>query len=169
MILDILGFILLVESIHIETVPSQGSPPDYILLSSSIYDNYTSSIFIIGGKNSVTYKETSEIYTYNLSSNKWGTVVPESNYIPSGLQYHYLFLNSNRVILSFFGIENGRYLSEVPTFDLTTLTWNKAQLTGDHITGRAFYGACNFIYNNTEYVAIYGGWDRDGFQGSLYL
>ncbi|OMJ78675.1 hypothetical protein SteCoe_21482 [Stentor coeruleus] len=156
-------------SFHIETIPLQGPPPTKIQLTSSVYDSYTSSIITIGGYNLESLSETINIYTFNLITFKWGEIIPESEYIPSGIQNHYLYLTSSREILLFFGYSQSRLKAEVLGFDLETYIWEKKKMSGDSISGRMFFSYCNYVYNGIRYLAIYGGYNRDTYDNKLYM
>ncbi|OMJ73275.1 hypothetical protein SteCoe_28088 [Stentor coeruleus] len=165
-----LNFLLCLSySFNIETIPPQGSPPIKIQSTSSVYDSYTSSIITIGGYSLESLSETINIYTFNLLTFKWGEIIPESDYVPLGVQEHYLYLTSSRKILLFFGSSQSKFKADVLSFDLKTYIWEKNKMTGDPISGRVFFSYCNFVYNGINYLAIYGGFDRDIYDNELYI
>ena len=168
-IFSFLFFLSVSSSLNIEKIPAQGSPPMNLLYSSSIYDASSSSIYVIGGLSKDSNSDTSSIYSYNLLTNSWSSIIPESEFIPEGIERQYSYLTSNRVIYNFFGISNSRYFTDVLTFDLKTKMWNKALLTGDHISGRMEYSATSFVWNGQEIIALYGGFTQTNYDCNLYL
>lgn len=149
--------------------PTSGPPPNALSLSSAIYDEYTTSIITIGGYSVVEEKETSNIYSFNISTKKWTQIFPESNFSPGSMKSHYTYLTKSRVILNFFGISSNTVLSDVRAFDLNSLRWTIKELSGDIISGRRYEVLTSFTYNDIEYIAVYGGFCEGGYDPSLYL
>ena len=156
-------------SLKIESIPPQGSPPMNLFLTSSVYDPSTSSIYIIGGYSQEKQHDISDIYSYNLLTNKWSHIIPESDFVPYGLDQHYAYLGQNRVIYIFFGISQDRCISDVFTYDLQSNTWDKTKIAGDYITGRTGYSITSFTWNSIDYIAVYGGFDNFNYDSNLYL
>ena len=168
-LLLIIQLLFLTQSFKISTIPPQGPPPPLLYSSASVYDELTNCIIIIGGINSETNTETSEIHRFNLTSNKWDEILPESEFVPSGFSFHSLTLAYDRVIYVFLSSSGSRFISNLLTFDLKRNIWETKQLTGEIISGRKQCGFVNFNYQNINYVAIIGGYDNNGYDSSLYL
>jgi hypothetical protein len=168
---SLFNFLLLsfVSSFKIETIPHQGSPPMNLMYSSGIYDPSSSTFYIIGGFSQEKGVDTSDIYLYSLISSKWSKITPESEFIPGGMQQHFSYLSANRIIYTFFGLFSSRCITDLYTFDLSTFRWSSIQLQGDYITGRSLYSVTTFSWNNTEYIGVYGGYDREVYDSNLYL
>jgi hypothetical protein len=167
--LSLFLFSILSPGLQISSIPAQGSPPMGLELNTAVFDSLTSSIIIVGGYSTLTTSDTSALYTFSLSSQQWGEIVPESEFVPSGMQKHFSYLTSQRVILNFLGTSNSRYVSDVLAFDLNTSRWSTVVLSGDLITGRSYFLACGFEQNGTEFIAVYGGFTQSGYDNSLYL
>jgi hypothetical protein len=136
--------------------------------SSTVFDPVTSTIYIIGGFNFDKGRDTSDIYTFNLVTNQWSYLEPESEFVPDGIEQHFSYLASNRVIYT-FGAAGDRFYSEILTFNLNNSQWGTINLQGDSISGRKFPTATSFTWNNTNYIAIYGGYAGKGYDANLYL
>jgi Kelch motif len=156
-------------AITVESIPSQGSPVSKLYYHSTVYEDESSTIYILGGTDSARDMETNGIYTYNISTNKWAQISPESDFIPSGFQHHVSYINNNQEILTFFRTSSSQYLSDVLVFDIKTYFWSTKVLMGDVIKGRKLYSSCRLLYNNVDYMALYGGFTRDGYDSNLYL
>jgi hypothetical protein len=159
----------IVTSMKVASIPSNGSPPMNIIYSCSVFDPQTSSIFIIGGQNQYTSQDTSDVYSYNLLTNTWSQVVRNTEFSAYGLKLHYCYLTKQRVVYVLFGSSNQLCFTEVLTFDLNSLIWSIATLTGDFMEGRTNFLASSFIWNNTETIAIYGGYTNSGYDDNIYL
>jgi hypothetical protein len=158
----------LVFSLDIRTIPPQGSPPMEIQQTSSVFDSQTSTIYIIGGRNFETDQDTSDIYSFNLATNQWSFVYPESSFIPDGMSDHFSYLAPNRVIYT-FGVAGEKYFSDVFTFDLKTSKWGTAEIQGDDIAGRKLPTMTSFEWNGEPYIALYGGFCATEYDANLYL
>jgi hypothetical protein len=134
-----------------------------------VFDPSTSTIYIIGGLNLEKGIETSDIYSFSLVTNQWGYLVPESQFIPDGMESQVSVLGPNRVIYTFFGSTGPRCISNVLTFDIKTLRWGVTEFQGDYLSGRTYVTVTSFTWKNEPYVAVYGGFDRDSYDKNLYL
>ncbi|OMJ95576.1 hypothetical protein SteCoe_992 [Stentor coeruleus] len=159
----------LCSSVEINLIPSFGPSPPLITSSNAIYDEMTSSLITIGGFNTESNQLISEIYTFSLLNNIWGEIIPESEYIPEPFQDHYLHLTKSRVILVLFPVTNKGLLSDIFEFDLKTFKWEKKTLTGEPISSRKHSSICSFSHNGTDYIAVYGGFRKSGYDENLYL
>ena len=167
-------FILLLKTptflaLKLEMIPPAGSPPMYISAPASVYDPFSSSLYLFGGLNQGNQKEVSDIYSYNFLTNKWSQIFPVSDFIPNGLEFNYAWLGNNRVVYIILGMTNYHKVSDVYTFDLKSNIWGKTWLTGDYISPRTFFLPTRFTWNNTDYIAIYGGSDDNGYDTNLFL
>jgi hypothetical protein len=165
----VFSFIAIVYPIKITAIPPQGSPPMSIMLTSSVFDPETSTIYIIGGYSEERGKDISDIYSFSLVTNQWSILMPESEFIPAGMHNHYSYLGLNKVIYVFFGETGPNIISNVFTFELSTLRWGITEIIGDYISGRTFSSITSFSWNNESFIAVYGGFDRDSYDENLYL
>ncbi|OMJ95574.1 hypothetical protein SteCoe_990 [Stentor coeruleus] len=156
-------------SLEISLLPSQGPNPPLITYSNAVYDETTSTLITIGGFNTESKKLTSEIYTFSLLNNTWGEIIPESEYIPEPFQEHYLYMTKSRVILVLFPNTEKGLVSDIFAFDLKTSKWEKNTLTGESISSRSHSSICSFTHNDTDYIAVYGGFEKFGYDENLYL
>jgi hypothetical protein len=139
-----------------------------VMRSSAVFDTATSTIYLIGGFNFDKNMDTADIYTFNLITNQWSFIVPQSEFIPDGIEQHFSYLAPNRVIYT-FGVAGKRYYSEILTFNLNNKQWGTTNFQGDSIPGRKFPTATSFTWNNTDYIALYGGYIESGYDSNLYL
>lgn len=169
MLACLLFVLRLYDCVEINLIPSLGPSPPLIGLSKVVYDEMTSSLITIGGYNIETNGPIIDIYTFSLLNNTWEEITPESEYIPEPFQQHYLHITKSRLILVLFPVTIKGLLSDVFVFDLNTFKWDKKTLTGDIILSRRQSLLCSFSHNNTNYIAVYGGFDKYGYDESLYL
>lgn len=169
MLIYFLFVLVLNFSLEITLLPSQGPNPPHLTYSSVVYDQNTSTLITVGGFNTESKKLISEIYTFDLLNNTWGEIIPESEYIPEPFQENYLYLTKSRVILILFPNTNQGLISDVFAFDLITSKWEIKTLTGEPISSRSHSLICSFYHNDTDYIAIYGGFEKSEYDENLYL
>jgi hypothetical protein len=162
-------FLLLVTPLKIEKIPPQGYSPQQVEDSCGVYDSFSSSFYIIGGSDKYTNTDSSTIYSYSLLDQSWMTIVPESNFFPEGFSQHYCYLTKERLVYVLFGHFHSRCYNDIFTFNLQTRVWGVVQMTGDTINGRSDFLKTEFIWNNTEMLAIYGGFTNSYYDSNLYL
>ena len=153
----------------ISTIPSTGIPPLQRYGVFAVYDELEDRIITYGGYNDQS-KYLSDIYSFYLNSSMWSEIQPESLTTPDGSYSSYMYLRSDRTLLTFFGLKHLGISSDIFSFDLVTYTWKVESLTGDKIIGRNDFAATNFISDqNVSYIAIFGGTTHNGASNELFL
>ena len=160
--------VLSAVSFEISMIPPTGTPPDRKMYSSAVYDSQYNRIITIGGYNLNENEYFSSINTYDLSTNLWGEIFPESFNLP-GICLLSLYLRNDRKVLAFFGQKQDGFSSQVFSFDLNTYLWNTETLSGDSILGRYYNGFTYFTSSNTTYLAFFGGLTHKGADNNLFL
>lgn len=155
--------IIQVSAYTLKKIPKTHAPPPAMISSSAVYDEQTNSLFSIGGDQVQNNKEISTIFTFNLKTQLWKVISSESDYIPQSISLHKSYLRSDRKILSF------GYFTEVLIFDIETEEWTKAVTHGQKMKTLSSIGYTSLMYNETEYVAIFGGIGENGYSGDLFL
>ncbi|OMJ69069.1 hypothetical protein SteCoe_33305 [Stentor coeruleus] len=162
-------FLLAVKGFEIFTIPSEGSSPSPKANCKSAFNPATNEIIIFGGQDTTTLEYLNSLYTFNIGTLVWREIIPQSYENPPGLILGEIFLVDSKKILLFFGKTADTISSEVYSFDLKTNRWAVENLTGDDIEGRMNYAFADYIYNNTRYLAIYGGLTLNGIDNGLFI
>jgi hypothetical protein len=152
-----------VSSVSVKSIPSTGPPPVSNLASAAVYDPKTGNIITIGGQQSKSDLLTSEVNIFNIKSKSWESAEIISEFSPSYLVNHGMYLRKDRKILII-----GRY-SEVFLFDIDYFSWSTEELKGDNIGGVRSYSSTQVVFNETEYFVIFGGINPNGFTNDLFL
>lgn len=164
-------FIFLVVSvlgIIIETFPKQGSPPSRSTNPMVAYDSSNKRLIILGGFVYETDSMSSTLQEYNLSISAWKQIFAQSAFVPPGLQAGKILVR-NHELLVFYGSTTSGISSDVYIFNMKTLVWSNAMLSGDSIQGREKFASCVYESQNITYLAIYGGLTSSGMDSSLYI
>lgn len=161
--LALLVHFTLVLSFDLSLIPPTGSPPVAMLSSSAIHDPLTNTLYSLGGDQSQNNKIIATVNSFDLTKKQWQQVRIESNYIPNALANHASYLRSDRKILNF------GYWTEIVEFNLDTRGWSFSQLSGDQIGGLGTFAFTSFSFNQSEFVAIFGGMRADGYSGDLFM
>ena len=98
-----------------------------------------------------------------MNSYEFNKVFHLSEYEPKSYSSHCMFLRDDRKIL-IFGFKAG-----VASFSLQNQAWSEEKLTGDLLYDVGAPGFTDFFFNNTQYVAIFGGISELGIQNDLFL
>ena len=154
---------------QLSKLPSSGTPSKQLKSVAAAYNNETNEILIFGGQNLENEQYSSTISKFNLDTLLWGEVYFGSELKPPGLMYPIVLMQSSTKLLVLFGIAYDQISSECYRFDLSTRTWEVAVLGGDSILGRIKGANCEFEYNNTRYLALYGGNTYEGKSYELFL
>lgn len=144
-------------------IPITHAPPPAMISSSAIYDSKTNSLFSIGGDQVLNDKQIEGIFSFNLDTQLWKVISYESEYSPPFIVLHMSYLRKDRKILNF-----GRY-TELLIYDLEIDEWSRAASNGNRMKSITAFGGTGFMHNETEYFAIYGGINENGYIGELYL
>lgn len=165
----ILVFLIVYQALCVQytKIPQTGNPPDKFYVPGAVLDPEDSKILFFGMKNeaSGTYENT--LYTFDLVNLTWDIIQPESNFIPDPLAASYLYLRSDRILLSILGCSSQGYIGDIFAFNLTSRKWTTVSSSG--ILGRCNFAAASFEYNSQEYVGIFGGFTQLGVSSDLYL
>ncbi|OMJ74402.1 hypothetical protein SteCoe_26658 [Stentor coeruleus] len=162
--------ILLVISalgIVIETYPKQGSPPSRSTNPMAAYDSSNKRLIVLGGFVYETGSMSSTLQEYSLSKSTWKQIFAQSAFIPPGLQAGKILVRDHELLV-FYGSTTSGISSDVYIFNMKTLTWSIAMLSGDPIQGREKFASCVYERDNTTYLAIYGGLTSTGMDSSLF-
>lgn len=150
-----------------EMIPNTGNPPDKFYIPGAVLDSQLDRIIYFGMKNVVKDSYDNTLYTFDLISLTWDTIIPESEFIPKPLGNSFLYLRSDRILLSILGCDDEGYIGDVYAFNLTSNTWSTLNVS--HIPGRCFYAGTSFVHDDQELIAFYGGHTRNGVSNELYL
>lgn len=111
---------------------------------------------------------TNSLYIFSLSTLTWGQLYSESLYIPPSINDPILYLRSDNVFLSVFGIINTGYISDFLLYNITSRSWSLAEFPKT-LQGRAHSAYTTLEWEGQEYLAIYGGYLANGITNSLNL
>lgn len=161
--LFLIHFLQLSHSLIIEKIPNHKTPPSSTYYSSSVYDPINNQIISIGGVDSYANTQVPKIWSYNLDSNEFRKIEKLSDYEPAEYAYHATYLRNDRKILVF------GYSSGISSFNLINSAWSYEITLGDQIPDLSIFAHTTFKYNETEFVAIFGGFSELGAQDVLYL
>lgn len=150
-------------SFNVTSFPEGGSPPLPTIASAAVYDSINNCIITIGGQQLGTNVLTSQVNIYNLTSNTWKSPQINSEYSPTSLVNHRMYLRADRKCIIL-----GKH-SEVFLFDIDNYFWSKDELKGSQLNGVETFGFDSFTYRDHNYVAIYGGIIADTYVDGLYL
>ena len=167
---NLIFFLLILISFAyiLETIPPAGSPPEIFYSSGIVYDPISDSLILFGGNNEITSSFTNTLIRFSLSTLKWSIINPETSYTPIPISDPILYLRSDRILFCLFGMASNAYLSDINVFNLTSNSWSLLNYE-KKISGRSESAYDSFIWNNTEYLAIYGGYTSSGAKTDLYL
>ena len=161
--------IFLVQGMDITKIPSTGNPPNRRFLTSTAIDKALNRLISFGGFDTVLQSYVSSLITFDLNTNSWGEIFPESLIIPQSSMATIVYIRSDRKMLLLFGENDSGISSGVYTFDLTTYYYRIEYLLGDPILGRTHSASTSFTYLNASYLALFGGVTRNGVENDLYL
>lgn len=150
-----------------EMIPNTGNPPDKFYVPGAVLDSQLNRIIYFGMKNVVKNSYDNTLYTFDLVSLTWDTIIPESEFVPKPLGNSFLYLRSDRILLSILGCNDEGYVGDVYAFNLTSSAWSVLNVS--HIPGRCFYAGTAFVHDDKELIAFYGGYTRNGLSNELYL
>ena len=159
----LVGLLAIVSGLTLENIPSSRTPPRSTIASASVYDPLENRIISIGGLDSVTSDQSPNIYSFSLDSMEFEKIFKLSDYEPKAYSGHRMYLRNDRKIIV-FGFSSG-----IASFNLVDLAWTQERLTGDYILDLSNPAFTSFIYNNIQYVALYGGVSETGIKNDLYL
>ena len=154
---------------EISKIPSTGNPPNRRYQTRTVVDTSLNRLITFGGYDTVIQDCISSLTTFDLNTNSWGEIIPESSSYPQSAMGAIVYLRSDRKLLVLFGETDSGISSGIYTFDLNTYYWKIEYLLGDPIMGRAYAGSTSFTYQDTTYLGIFGGITRDGTDNKLYL
>lgn len=157
------------QAFIVKPIPESGTPPPRSYQVSGLYNSQENTIITFGGYSLDDKAYSNSFNTFNLTTETWGRVIPESVILPPGLASAHLYMRNDGNILVFFGEKDQGISSNVFSFNWHTLSWNLEKLSGDTIPGRRHYGYCSFDYDNKKYVALYGGITYKGVSNDLYM
>ena len=165
-----LFFILCVaQGLDLTKIPSTGNPPNRRFLTSTAVDSEKNRLIIFGGFDIVLESCVSSMITFDLTSNTWGEILPESMIIPLPTMGAAVHIRSDRKFLVLFGETDSGISSGVYTFDLNTNVWNIERLVGDSIMGRSQAAYTSFVFSGKNYLAVFGGITSNGTDNQLFL
>ena len=159
----LIPFLQLSLSLILEKIPKHKTPPSSTYYSSSVYDPQNNQIISIGGVDSYANTQSPKVWAYNLDSNEFRKIEKLSDYEPAEYAYHGTYLRNDRKVLV-FGFTSG-----ISSFNLINNAWSYETTLGDQIPDLSLFGHTSFRYNNTDFIAIYGGSSDSGTQDVLYL
>lgn len=164
-----LTFILLqlTFSLKFEKIPKTSNPPDKFYIPGLVLDPILSRIIFFGMKNGQRNIYENTLYTFDLINLTWDKIAPESGFIPNPLGSPFLYLRSDRILLSIFGYNDHDYISDVYAYNLTSNTWSTTTLF--QIPGRSYFAGTSFVHNDRELIAFFGGYTKAGVSNELYL
>ena len=163
----LLIFLHFTWSLKFEKIPKSSNPPDKFYIPGLVLDPVLSRIIYFGMKNSQRNIFENTLYTFDLINLTWDTITPESEFIPSPLGSPFLYLRSDRILLSIFGCNDRGYIGDVYAFNLTSNRWSTLELS--QLPGRSYFAATSFVHDDKELIAFFGGYTKTGVSNELYL
>jgi hypothetical protein len=168
-LLIILTLLVYASELQLSRLPTFGTPPKAMTNVAATYNNETNEILIFGGQSLETEHYSSTIYKFNLNTFLWGEEFCGSELKPTGLMSAIVLMQSSTKLLVLFGNVFDEISSDCYSFDFETQSWEIEKLKGDKISGRVKSAYCEFEYNSTRFLAIYGGTTYKGISNELYL
>ena len=156
-------FIGSVAGLSTEKIPFCGTPPRSKLFSSSIYDPILNRIITIGGTDVISNEQKPFIHAFSLDTFEFEKIYKLSDYEPQAYTGHSMFLRDDRKILVF------GYTSGITSFNLINNAWKEEDMSGDYLSNLSGFAFSSFIFNNIQFVAIFGGSTETGLNTDLYL
>jgi hypothetical protein len=153
----------IVVSVHLEKIPKSKTPPRSLLSPAAVFDPSQNRIITIGGFDALTYDKKPRISSYSLTKGEFQPIYKLSSYEPQAYEFHQMFLRDDEKIL-LFGTN-----SEVNSFDLKNWAWSREEIKGDKVEDLRAFGFTDILFNNTKFVAIFGGISTFGPKNELFL
>ena len=162
---------VLCSSYIISQIPESGPPPDPRVLVASAYDSNSNRIIYLGGEGlKGGYDLSSTLYGYNLNTFTWAKIPSKMGIVPPGLKdTNIYFRKSDNKIFVFGGLTTKGANTVVYSFDLKRFFWNVEIMSGDVMDSTTRSSLSFFNYNETEYIALYGGYSERGLIDDFYL
>ena len=160
-------FLCLSYSLKLEKIPKTNNPPDKFYIPGLVFDPVLSRIIYFGMKNVERDIYENTLYTFNLINLTWDKITPESEFIPSPLGSPFLYLRSDRILLSIFGCNDQGYISDIFAYNLTSNMWSTLNMF--QVPGRSYFSATSFVHDDRELIAFFGGYTKTGVSNELYL
>lgn len=160
------------NSISVKLVPETGNPPTPRKLPGFTYDSIDSKLYIYGG---VLDSKMHDMWEFDLTTNRWTELHTVSELRPGPRASPFLLrLQDQRKILLFGGDTAYGPISDLWTYDIDYQTvkftqWKTLEYSGTP-PPRSFYRAiCHFTHRNKDFIAVYGGVNKDDYEYSMFL
>lgn len=160
------------ESISVKLTPETGNPPKARKLAAMTHDSIDQKLYIFGG---VSDSKLNDMWEFDLETKLWAELHVVSELRPGPRSGSYLLrLRDKPNILLFGGDTPYGPISDLWVYDIEYQTVNYMQWKILEYLGkpppRAYYRAiCAFSHESKNYMAVYGGANKDNFEKSLYL
>lgn len=146
-----------------ETIPKTEFPPSSSTISAAEYDATSNSIITIGGDYYESELRAPKITSFSLDTLTFSNIKSFSDIEPKSLTGHKLYLTPDRKIYKF------GYSAEFYSFNFKNLAWKLEELKGEQLDERGGFGYTRFVFNSTNFVAIFGGLLDSGESNDLFL
>lgn len=159
------------SSYQISLIPESGPPPSPRMRVASVYDPSENRIIFFGGEGIEGSNDlSSTLYEFSLSTLIWGKIPSKMGLVPPGLYDVFMYLrNSDRKILVFGGISVKGENNAIYSFDLVQELWDIEKTQGDKMAPTIRPSMVQFIHNEVNYIAVYGGSTRKAQTDLFYL
>ena len=154
--------------LEITKIPSTDTPPRELVNSAIAYDESQNRMIVFGGFDPQLNEYLYNTYSFSLESLTWAEIIPESEFVPSGIAFTRTAIYNN-ILYVFYGRRAEGISANVYSFNLFTYVWKIEYIEGDNVSGRFNYAFTTFEYNNAVYAAIFGGFTNLGIDNSLFL
>ncbi|OMJ95256.1 hypothetical protein SteCoe_1471 [Stentor coeruleus] len=156
------------SSLKVSPIPPNLTPPTYRRSISIAYDNTENSVYIFGGGRQSGETFTNIMWHYNITSKQWGQIPINTPDIPeprAGSSMTFL----NPYIYIYGGTTDYGPSSDFWRFDINKNVWTEQPLFGDIPQEKSFSAYTSFIWKNTTYMAMFGGYIQTDSSNDLYL
>lgn len=168
----IISLSIYIEAISVKLVPETGTPPSSRELPGFTIDPDHQKLYVYGG---ITRSRFGDMWEFDLLEKRWDEIHPVSVLKPGSRSNPFLVKIRNQRKLVLFGGDTSYgpvsdlWLYDIDQQSVIFIQWKIIDENGTP-PPRAFYRAvCGLIHEDKQYIAVYGGEDKDQFNSRLYL
>lgn len=155
----------LVNSLISQNIPAYGVPPVSMKAACLVY-NESDILYVFGGHEK-SNKVHNEIYSYDITNNKWTESIPIKDLRPYP-RYNPGCFVYKRSFYMFGGNTNKGPVNDLWSYDTIDLSWNEIQANNSP-SFRYLFAYCSGEYQGKRLFVIYGGYKDEGISSGFYM
>lgn len=164
----LISLLSFVSSIEVKPIPPNLTPPTFRRSISIVYNSDLNSAYIFGGGRQSGETFTNIMWQYNITSKQWSQIPINTPDIPEARAGSAMTI-LNSYIYVYGGTTDYGPSSDLWRFDLNKYVWTEQPLLGEIPPEKSFSAYTSFIWKNTTYMVMFGGYTQASSSNDLYL